>query len=122
MAIVLLVDDEEALLLLLQRMFQCSGYETMIACDGTEALDLVMKSRPNIVILDDMLPKMSGSEVCLKMKSDPEVQHIPVIMFSAGSQIRNPEHIRRIRADAAVTKPVRMTEMLPLVSRLLSSA
>jgi CheY-like chemotaxis protein len=122
MTTVLLVDDEETLHFIFERTFQQAGYETLVASDGTEALDILSSQRPNLVILDDMMPKMSGSEVCMRMKNDPDMQHIPVIMCSAGPQIRNPEHIRNIRADAAVPKPVRMTEMLPLVSRLLAAS
>jgi CheY-like chemotaxis protein len=122
MATVLLVDDEQTLHFIFERTFQKAGYETLVASDGTEALDVVSSQHPNLVILDDMMPKMSGSEVCMKMKNDPAMQHIPVIMCSAGPQIRNPEHLHKIRADAAVPKPVRMAEMLPLVSELLASS
>jgi twitching motility two-component system response regulator PilH len=122
MATVLLVDDEETLHFIFESTFQKAGYQTLVASDGKEALDVVSSYHPNLVILDDMMPKMSGSEVCMRMKSDPDMQHIPVIMCSAGSQVRNPEHIRKIRADAAVPKPVRMAEMLPLVSQLLASS
>ena len=66
---------------------------------------MIYDYRPDLALLDDMLPGISGGEICLKVKNDPLVMHIPVILYSAGPRVRDGEFIRQIGADAVLFKP-----------------
>ena len=109
---ILVVEDEDALSTLLQYNLDKEGYEVAVAADGEEALTLVSERLPDIVILDWMLPKVSGIEVCRRLKMRPETRGIPVIMLSARA-----EEVDRIRgletgADDYVVKPYSVLELM----------
>ncbi len=105
MGTVLIVDDEENFLQIIQIILKRAGYQTLVAADGTKGLDMVYDCLPDIVILDDMMPGLTGGDVCLKLKSDPSVSHIPVVMHSAGAKVRNRDYIAKIGADDVLFKP-----------------
>lgn len=122
MATVLIVDDEVECQFLLQVIFQRAGHTTRLAGDATATLAAINQSLPDVVVLDDMLPDFSGSEVCRRLKGDPTTRHIPVLMYSAGCNIRNQSHLAAIGADAALGKPSTPRELVQTVDRLLSEA
>ncbi len=122
MPTVLIVDDEQQLLDILQLMLQRAGYKTLTATNGNEGLDLVYQHQPDLLVLDDMLPGISGSDVCMTVKHHAIYKHTPVIMYSAGPRIRDREFIRQIGADAAISKPFKMKEILNLVEHHLRMA
>jgi len=82
---VLVVDDEQDLLDLIEYNLKKEGYKVLKAEDGLEALKIAKEHKPDLVLLDIMMPKMDGLEVCDKMRSDPELQHIPIIFLTARS-------------------------------------
>lgn len=86
MAKVLLVDDDETLETTLITAFKKSGFEAILAKDGTSGLNMVRKEKPDIILLDQVLPDLSGNEVLKKLKGDTQTQGIPVIMLSNFSQ------------------------------------
>lgn len=108
---VLVVEDEDALATLLQYNLEKEGYEVTVAGDGEEALLLVDERLPDLVVLDWMLPKVSGIEVCRRLRSRPETRNVPIIILTARG-----EETDRIRgldtgADDYVVKPFSMTEL-----------
>src|SRR5688572_19279175 len=81
--LILLVEDEEALVTLLRYNFEAAGYEIAAAGDGDEALVAIAERKPDLVILDWMLPRVSGLEVCRQIRRRPETRDVPVIMLTA---------------------------------------
>src|ERR1700761_628825 len=80
---VLVVEDEDALAALLQYNLDKEGYRVAVATDGEEALMLVDESPPDLIVLDWMLPKVSGVEVCRRLRARPETRNLPIVMLTA---------------------------------------
>lgn len=115
MPLVLLVDDEPAQRAMLSYNIEAQGYRTIAAADGEEALLLADEQRPDIILLDWMLPKLSGIEVCRQLKARAATREIPVIMVSARSEEEDRVRGLETGADDYVTKPYSINE---LVARL----
>ena len=116
---ILVVEDEDALATLLQYNLEKEGYEVLVAGDGEEALVSVDEKLPDLVVLDWMLPKISGIEVCRRLRQRPESRNVPIIMLTARG-----EETDRIRgldtgADDYVVKPVSMSELAARVRAVL---
>jgi two-component system, OmpR family, phosphate regulon response regulator PhoB len=116
---VLVVEDEDALATLLQYNLEKEGYDVIVAGDGEEALILVDERLPDLVVLDWMLPKVSGIEVCRRLRSRPETRNVPIIILTARG-----EETDRIRgldtgADDYVVKPFSMTELTARIRAVL---
>ena len=109
---ILIVEDEEAQRLILQHNLEEAGYEVISAADGETGLELIQAYKPDVIVLDWMMPKLSGIELCRQIKSSSITKNIPVIMLSARS-----EEVDRIRgldigADDYVSKPYSIKELL----------
>ncbi len=115
---VLIVDDEEGFLQIIQVILKRAGYKTFLANDGIMALEIIYKDRPDIIILDDMMPGMTGGEVCKQIKGDARIRDTIVIMHSSGAKIRNPEYIKQIKADGVLFKPSLPNEIIDMLNRL----
>src|SRR5687768_770267 len=102
---ILIVEDEDALATLLQYNLDKEGYRTAWAADGEEALLLVEEEQPDLVVLDWMLPRISGVEVCRRLRGRAATRHIPIIMLTARAE--ESDRIRGLDtgADDYVTKP-----------------
>jgi two-component system phosphate regulon response regulator PhoB len=116
---VLVVEDEDALSTLLQYNLEKEGYDVTVAGDGEEALILVDERQPDLVVLDWMLPKVSGIEVCRRLRSRPETRNVPIIILTARG-----EETDRIRgldtgADDYVVKPFSLTELTARIRAVL---
>src|SRR5215210_388359 len=105
MSKILIVDDEPTIVELLEEHLQSEGYDTMHAYSGEEALQVLEKNTPDLVILDLMLPGMDGYEVCRLMQLNPRLNHIPVIMLTARSAVHNRVLGYQRGADDYVVKP-----------------
>lgn len=118
-ATVLVVDDHEQNLELLQAYLEELGCAIVFARDGLEAVEAVEVSPPDLVLLDVMMPKLSGYQVCEKIKSDPDTRDIPVIMVTALGEISDVERAVDVGADDFLTKPVHQIELVTRVKSLL---
>ena len=116
---VLIVDDDPQLVQLIGYTLYAEGYQTVVAHSGEEALQLVGRERPDLVILDVMMPGMSGIEVCDMLREDPETSNLPIIILSARTQV--PHRIEGLQAgaDEYLTKPISLKEMVARVGALL---
>jgi two-component system phosphate regulon response regulator PhoB len=116
---ILVVEDEDALATLLQYNLEKEGYEVRLAVDGEEALVAIEEKLPDLLVLDWMLPKVSGIEVCRRLRQRPETRNVPIIMLTARGE--ESDRIRGLDtgADDYVVKPVSMTELAARVRAVL---
>ncbi|NWG16697.1 MAG: response regulator [Chloroflexi bacterium] len=121
MQTILIVDDEPAFLDILEMILRRAGYTVLSASDGAQALQIVASRPVDLVLIDDMLPHISGGEVCQIIKDEPTLAHIPVILFSAGARVRDQQFIRRIGADGTLLKPFRPDEVIHLVQSFVGA-
>ena len=116
---ILVVEDEDALSTLLQYNLDKEGYDVAVAADGEEALTLVSERLPDIIILDWMLPKISGIEVCRRLRQRPESRNVPIIMLTARGE--ESDRIRGLDtgADDYIVKPFAMSELSARIRAVL---
>jgi DNA-binding response OmpR family regulator len=113
---VLVVDDEKSFLDIMKILLSRAGFRVLTSAHGSEGLKMIYDQRPDLVLLDDMLPGMSGCDICAQVKHDDSVQHIPVLLYSAGPRVRDAELIRQIRADGVLYKPFRPPELVKKIA------
>jgi len=116
---VLIVDDETDVVEFIARTLQTEGFDVVCAYDGIGALDLVDSERPDLVVLDIMMPMMSGYEVCEQMKSNPQTQDIPIICVSSAHTPDARALSLRVGAATLIVKPFRPAELVAQVRRYL---
>lgn len=119
MATILVVDDEEPIIELLRFNLEKEGYLVCIAKDGQEALDLVEKERPDLVVLDLMLPGMDGLEVCRRIRLIPQYEQIPIVMLTAKAEVIDKVLGLELGADDYMTKPFSPRELLARIKARL---
>lgn len=117
--VILIVDDNEQNLELLQAYLEDVDCETVAAYDGIEALEKVARGAPDLILLDIMMPKMSGFEVCKRLKNDPKTTDIPVIMVTALNEFGDIERGIDSGTDDFLSKPVNKLELLTRVKTML---
>lgn len=116
---VLVVDDNQENLELLQAYLEDIECETVSARDGLEALDIISSNAPDLILLDVMMPKMSGFEVCKRLKNDPKTSDIPIIMVTALNEFGDIERGIDSGTDDFISKPVNKLELLTRVRTML---
>jgi CheY-like chemotaxis protein len=116
---VLVVDDNQQNLELLQAYLEDMDCRTVPARDGAEALEIIGKDPPDLILLDVMMPKMSGFEVCKRIKNDPKTGDIPVIMVTALNEYGDIERAIDSGTDDFLSKPVNKLELLTRVKTML---
>ncbi len=109
---ILIVDDEVDLVSVLRFGLQVEGFEVVSAFDGEEGLRCARDQRPDLIVLDLMLPKMDGYQVCRALKFDERYRAIPIIILSARSGEQDRKLARDMGADAFVTKPYDMRDLV----------
>src|SRR5215213_9900610 len=116
---VLVVEDESALSTLLRYNLEREGYRVFEAKDGEEALLLADEAKPDLVLLDWMLPQLSGIEVCRRLRSRGHLRNVPIVMLTARGE--EPDRIRGLDtgADDYIVKPFSMTELLARIRAVL---
>lgn len=116
---ILLVDDEVDFAEVLRVRLEDNGYEVIVAYNGEEGLERAEKEDPDLIILDIMLPKISGFDVCRKLKIDENFKQIPIIMFSAKFQSNDINFGMAMGADAYITKPFEPRVLIEKMRELL---
>lgn len=118
-ASILLVDDNVQNLELIQAYLEALPCSLHLAHDGVEAMEQVARCRPDLVLLDVMMPRMSGFEVCRRIKSNPETRHTLVIMVTALNEVADYERAVESGTDDFLSKPVNKLELLTRIRSLL---
>ena len=116
---ILLVDDSETSLMMARMILSKANYEILVAKDGRQGVEAAAKERPDLVLLDVVMPRMNGFEACAALKSSPETQTIPVIMVTTRGEGESVESGFLAGAADYVTKPVNGLELLTKVRNLL---
>ncbi|KPK76725.1 MAG: chemotaxis protein CheY [Phycisphaerae bacterium SM23_30] len=116
---ILIVDDNVQNAELLQAYLEPLNGRVRIAVDGIDALEQVARKQPDIILLDIMMPRMSGFEVCRRLKNDPETRDIPIVMVTALNELADVERGVESGADDFLSKPVNKLELLTRVKSVL---
>lgn len=117
--LILVVDDEADLASLVQFNLETAGYQTTVALTGEHALQLAKTSKPDLIVLDLMLPDLSGRDVCRKLKADPTTRAIPIIMLTARGEEADRVQGFEVGVDDYVTKPFSPKELMLRVRAVL---
>ena len=116
---VLIADDEPNIVAALEFLLQRSGFEVSVAQNGDEALGLIETFKPDLVLLDIMMPLRSGYEVCKRLRERPDWRHIKVVMLSAKGRDAEVSKGLATGADLYVTKPFSTRELIAKINQLL---
>jgi twitching motility two-component system response regulator PilH len=116
----LIVDDSPTELKLIADVFNTSEYDVVTAGDGEAGVEMAMAAKPDLIILDVVMPKMNGFQACRKIKSMPELENIPVILLTSKNQKSDEFWGKKQGADVYLTKPFHTDEVLEAVTNLLS--
>ena len=119
MSKVLIVEDSLAQRQMISDLLKSSGLNVTVACDGVEALEHLETLNPDIVVMDIVMPRMNGYELCRRLKSDPKTQNVPVVMCSSKGEEFDRYWGMKQGADAYIAKPFRPDEMVETVKQLL---
>lgn len=120
MATVLAVDDDPVILRLLEVNLEMEGYTVVLASDGEEALAQARKHRPDLVLLDVMMPKIDGWSAAAAMREDPELSAIPIIFLTARAQDTDIQKGTDLGVAAYVTKPFDPIDLMELIDDLVA--
>jgi DNA-binding response OmpR family regulator len=116
---ILVVEDEITTLKLIKMVLQREGYQIVTATSGAEGLRKAEELKPDLVILDIVLPGMDGFHVCQHLRKNPQTAHLPVIMFSSLDRPADQRHAFEAGSDDYITKPVKLAELLDKVRAAL---
>jgi two-component system cell cycle response regulator len=116
---VLVVDDVPQNVELMQAYLESLNCTVHVATDGVDALEKVPKVKPDLILLDIMMPRMSGFEVCRRLKADPKTRDIPILMVTALNELGDIERGVESGTDDFLTKPINKLELLTRVKSLL---
>ncbi len=117
---ILLVDDNENIRDALAPLLEREGFKISIAADGIEALKETRETLPDVILLDIMIPKIDGYDVCRIIKNDPALKKIRVIMLTAKGQAHEQERGKEVGADAYIVKPFSPLEVLSKIKKIIS--
>lgn len=118
---VLIVDDEPNIVTALEFLLKRSGYEVRVASNGAEALAQVESERPDVVLLDIMMPGKSGYEVCQRLRERPEFAQTKIVMLSAKGSEAEVNKGLSLGADLYITKPFSTQELVATIERLFAA-
>ena len=118
---ILIVDDEPNIVMSLEFLVSKAGFDIAVATDGEEALRKVQTERPDMVLLDVMMPKKSGYEVCELLRADPANSGLKIVMLSARGRDTDIAKGLALGADAYITKPFSTKDLLAKIEQLVNS-
>jgi DNA-binding response OmpR family regulator len=116
---ILIADDEPNIVVSLEYLMKRAGYLVLVARDGQEAIDMIRRERPALVLLDVMMPKKSGHEVCAELRADDSLRDVRVLMLSAKGRDTDIDKGLGVGADAYMTKPFSTRELAAKVAEML---
>lgn len=116
---ILIVDDEEHIVELIKFNLEANGYKTITASNGLEALELAKNEKPDLVLLDIMLPGLNGNDVCKEIRKDTEISTMPIIMITAKGEELDRILGLELGADDYVTKPFSVRELMARIKAVL---
>lgn len=117
---ILIADDRPEVGELVRVTLEGEDYEIFCTSDGKEALKKIRKMKPDLVLLDVMMPEMDGLEVCRKLKKDPQTKEIPIIMLTAKGQEVDKEKGRGVGVSDYITKPFSPSHLLNKIEEILT--
>jgi len=118
---VLIADDEQNIVISLEFLMKREGFEVLVANDGEEAIQRIRADQPDLVLLDVMMPKKSGFEVCQEVKADPALGAVRILMLTAKGRDTEVAKGLALGADAYMTKPFSTKELVEKVRSLLGA-
>jgi two-component system, OmpR family, response regulator len=116
---ILIIEDSEASIRLIQAHLQRAGYQTVVAKTGFGGLAAVRDAKPDLIVLDIMLPDMGGHKICRMIKFDKKLNHIPVVVWTSRDTEQDAETAKQCGADAFVVKTTRIEVVLDVIRKLL---
>jgi CheY-like chemotaxis protein len=119
---ILIVEDEPKNLKLTRDLLKISGYETIEAVDGKQGVEKAKSAKPNLILMDIMMPKMDGYSACREIKADQSTKNIPVVMLTAVGYDLNKKLAKQMGADGYVTKPFSRQQLIDAISPLLATS
>ena len=118
---ILVADDEPNIVISLEYLMKREGYTVLVARDGQEALDAIARDKPDLVLLDAMMPKKSGFEVCQAVRASEELQATKILMLTAKGRDTDLAKGLALGADAYMTKPFSTRELVQKVAEMLGA-
>jgi DNA-binding response OmpR family regulator len=118
---VLIADDEPSILISLEYLLEQAGYQVLTARDGQEALDLALEHRPHLLLLDVMMPRLNGFDVCARLRADPALAGLRVVMLTAKGRDVEISQGLSLGANAYVTKPFATRELMATIATQLAA-
>jgi two-component system alkaline phosphatase synthesis response regulator PhoP len=116
---ILVVDDEIYIVHILDFSLGMEGYEVVTALDGEQALERARSEKPDLIVLDIMMPKLDGYETCKRLKADPETKDVPVILLSAKGRNVDQKVGFEVGADDYITKPFSPRKLVERINAIL---
>jgi len=117
---ILVIEDDPGTLRLMVYTLQHEGYQVITAANGLDGLRKAMKEKPDLVVLDVMLPGIDGFEICHRLRADPQTAHLPILMLSGKAQEIDKATGLKVGADDYITKPATPSETASRVRTLLA--
>ncbi len=118
---VLIVDDSRVVIMMEQMLLTNAGYEVSVAHDGAEALVAARREHPDAILMDVMMPKMSGFDACAALRAQRDTQHIPVIFVTTQGEVPDVENGYTLGCNEYVTKPIDSAELLAKLRDVLGA-
>ncbi|MEW5920473.1 MAG: response regulator [Bacillota bacterium] len=116
---ILLVEDEKNIILGVKTCLEIAAFKVIVVEDGKKVLDTAVSEKPDLILLDLMLPGLHGNEVCQQLKAHAETKHIPVIVLTARTEQKDRDEAMAAGADSFMTKPFRPEELWQEIKRFL---
>lgn len=116
---ILFIEDELDQIMMVKMRLEASGYKVVSAADGDEGLKKVHRERPDLILLDIIMPKIDGYEVCKRLKQDPDTRNIPIIGITASGARGTEEKCRALGADDFIKKPFESADLITKIKALI---
>ncbi len=120
--LILIVEDDPKSMKLTRDLLQVSGYKTIEATDGKQGIELAKAKKPDLILMDIMMPEMDGYTACDAIKADKATSKIPVVMLTAMGYELNKKLAEKLGADGYITKPFTRQELLDKISQFLPTS